>query len=76
VTDQLAPVAAARRLGVSVRTLDRYVADGRLTPTGRTAGGHRRFDVEAVDRLKAELDEQTPPPPPIRPPTPTELPGP
>lgn len=64
----LTPQAAADRLGVSVRTLSRYVADGLLTPS-RTRGGHRRFDAAEIDRVRAELaggafDRPAPPPRP------------
>lgn len=48
----LSPAEAAARLGVSTRTLRRYIADGKLTPVDRTPGGHGRFDPEHVDRLK------------------------
>jgi excisionase family DNA binding protein len=70
MTDKLTASAAAGRLGVSVRTLSRYVAEGLLSPS-RTAGGHRRFDPGTVDRLKAILDAAEPQRPP---PQPTELP--
>lgn len=66
----LTPRAAAERLGVSGRTLTRYVSDGLLAPE-RTSGGHRRFDEVQVDRLKADLRAKRPPSPP---PQPTELP--
>ena len=42
---------AADRLGVSVRQLDRYVADGLIAPLRATPRGRRQFDSEAVDRL-------------------------
>jgi len=45
---------AARRLGVSVRTAQLWVEDGRLR-AWKTPGGHRRILVESVDRL---IDEQ------------------
>ncbi len=44
---------AAELLGVSVDTLRRWAADGRL-PTERTAGGQRVVPIEAVSRLLAE----------------------
>lgn len=72
MSDQLTASAAAQRLGISVRTLTRYVDAGRLAPE-RTAGGHRRFDAETVDRLKRELAAAPPQRPP---PQPTELPPP
>lgn len=61
---KLTPNAAATRLGVSIRTLSRYVDDGLLTPE-RTRGGHRRFDSAEIDRVRDQLN----------PPEPTELPG-
>jgi excisionase family DNA binding protein len=44
---------AASLLGVSVRTLDRYVSRGLITPT-RTPGGHRRFASADVTALLTE----------------------
>jgi excisionase family DNA binding protein len=46
----ISPAAAADVLGVSVRTLDRYVERGLLHPL-YTPGGHRRFDPAEVDHL-------------------------
>ncbi|WP_326837834.1 MerR family transcriptional regulator [Amycolatopsis rhabdoformis] len=40
----------ARRTGVSVRTIRFYCDEGVLEPA-RSAGGHRRFDAGAVERL-------------------------
>lgn len=45
---------AARLLGVSVRTAQLWVEDGRLR-AWKTPGGHRRILVESVERL---VDEQ------------------
>ena len=45
---------AARLLGISVRTAQLWVEEGRLR-AWKTPGGHRRILVESVDRL---LDEQ------------------
>jgi excisionase family DNA binding protein len=50
VTTPLTAAQAATLLGVSVRTLDRYIEQGRITPK-RTPGGHRRFDPADVIRL-------------------------
>ena len=47
---------AARALGVNVRTLQRWVREGSVTPDLTTAGGHHRFDV---DRLRVQLDDLT-----------------
>lgn len=62
---------AAERLGVSRRTLGRYVAERLIAPE-RTGGGHLRFDAETVDQLAEQLAESIPSQPP---PKPTELPG-
>jgi DNA-binding transcriptional MerR regulator len=41
----------ARATGLTVRTLHHYDAIGLLTPSGRTSGGHRRYDESDVARL-------------------------
>jgi DNA-binding transcriptional MerR regulator len=43
---------AARRIGVAVRTLQKWVEDGLVSPDLVTPGGHMRWDV---DRLRDEL---------------------
>lgn len=43
---------AAKRLGVSRRTLQRWATNGLVTPDLTTPGGHYRWDVE---RLRAEI---------------------
>jgi excisionase family DNA binding protein len=45
--------AAARALGVSASTLRLWASEGRV-PHVRTAGGHRRFNPEALRRWLAE----------------------
>lgn len=48
--EYLTPAQAARRLGISARTLWRYQDAGRIAPV-RLPSGHRRFlasDVEAL----------------------------
>lgn len=50
-TEQLTAQQTADRLGVSTRTLSRYVAAGLITPRRRTPRGPRLFlaaDVEAL----------------------------
>jgi excisionase family DNA binding protein len=43
----------AKELGVSLRTVQRWVADGVIEPKLRTAGGHGRYDAdEARDQLR------------------------
>jgi excisionase family DNA binding protein len=49
---------AARRLGVNLRTLQRWASDGLITPDWITPGGHMRWNV---DRLLGEI-KQLPPP--------------
>jgi putative resolvase len=46
----LTPQEASRRLGVSVRTLTRWEAEGRISPR-RTPTGHRRYDQAEIDAL-------------------------
>ncbi len=54
--DRLLPISdAAKLLGVSITTLRRWEADGRLVPV-RTAAGHRRYDLS---KLKPELFHTT-----------------
>ena len=48
----------AARLRVSVSTVRRYLAKGRLTGY-RTDGGHRRIETASVERLWAETVGQT-----------------
>lgn len=58
---------AARRLGVSVRTLDRMMVPGHpvpLLPATRTpVGGRRRYDPEDVERIRREAGQRVVPPP-------------
>ena len=42
---------AAKRLGVSVRTIDRWKADGRLVPITRSQSRQQRFSSRDVDAL-------------------------
>lgn len=45
---------AAKLKGVSVSTLRRWEAEGKLVPE-RTASGHRRYDIAKLIGIKAEL---------------------
>ena len=45
----------AARLGVSQATVSRAVAKGLLRPALITPGGHRRFSLEDVEALAADL---------------------
>ena len=50
----------ARELGLSLRTVQRMVASGRIRPDLVTDGGHHRYDVE---RVKKDLQKREGPPP-------------
>lgn len=50
---QLLPIGdAAAELGVTPRTLQRWEEAGLIRPE-RTLGGHRRYPVEEIERVKA-----------------------
>lgn len=52
--EDLLPVGdVARMLGVSVPTIRRWEAEGKISGT-RTLGGQRRFARSEVERVKAE----------------------
>jgi excisionase family DNA binding protein len=53
----LTPAEAARRLGVSTWTLNRWERDGTLSAY-RTPGGQRRFRTADIEALAAARDEQ------------------
>lgn len=40
----------ARRLGVGFRTVQRWIAAGKITPTWTTPGGRYRWDLDDVRR--------------------------
>jgi hypothetical protein len=46
----------ARALGLSVRSIQRYVATGKLTPDLITPGRHWRWDVDRVRQALASPD--------------------
>ncbi|MCB9441128.1 MAG: helix-turn-helix domain-containing protein [Mycolicibacterium sp.] len=45
---------AAERAGVSVRTLRRWIATGKL-PARRTGGGYLRIRIDDIDALSVEV---------------------
>ena len=47
----------ARELGISTRTVARYVREGLLAPNEVTLGGHYRWDIEDVRQQIRELRE-------------------
>lgn len=42
---------AARKAGVSVQSVQNYIMLGLLRPAGKTPGGRRLFDQQAVERI-------------------------
>ena len=52
-TDSLTTKEVARLLRVSEATVKRWADDGRLHPE-KTAGGHRRFGIQAIAHLRRE----------------------
>ena len=48
---------AARAVGVSVRTLQRWVREGLIKPTGKTAGGHNRWSIQDLRAQIKALNE-------------------
>jgi DNA-binding transcriptional MerR regulator len=48
----------AKELGLSLRTIQRYIAGGVITPEFRTAGGHTRWDLDSVREQLRKLHEQ------------------
>lgn len=61
----LTPGQAARMLGVSPKTVNRWANDGRI-PCAVTLGGHRRFRADVVRAVAASMgvDEEAEAPPP------------
>lgn len=50
----------ARELNISRRTLQRWLEDGIVEPSERTAGGHYRWDVHQVrEQVRRHLDEDS-----------------
>jgi excisionase family DNA binding protein len=53
----LTPGQAARMLGVSPKTVNRWATDGRI-PCAMTLGGHRRFRVDVIRSVAASMGLQ------------------
>jgi excisionase family DNA binding protein len=59
MTDELSPRGAAERLGATTRTVQRWIASGRLP--ARRVGGRWRVAIDAIDALaKASLPGRAP----------------
>lgn len=50
----LTPGQAARVLGVSPKTVNRWANDGRI-PCAMTLGGHRRFRAEVIQAVATSM---------------------
>ena len=55
----LTPGQAARMLGVSPKTVNRWATDGRI-PCAVTLGGHRRFRLDVIQSVAATMGLQDP----------------
>ena len=55
----LTPGQAARILGVSPKTVNRWATDGRI-PCAMTLGGHRRFRVDVIRSVAVSMGLQDP----------------
>ncbi len=53
----MTPAEVAALFRVSPKTVARWSRAGKLTAL-RTLGGHRRFKMEEVEALRAEVDER------------------
>lgn len=53
----MTPAEVAALFRVSPKTVARWSRAGRLTAL-RTLGGHRRFRIEEVQALRAEVDQR------------------
>ena len=54
----LSPGQAARLLGVSPKTVNRWANEGRI-PCAVTLGGHRRFRVEVIRAVATTMGVET-----------------
>jgi excisionase family DNA binding protein len=60
VSDRLLSTGeAAKALGLSRRSMTRWVTDGSITPALVTPGGHLRWDVEDLRAQLARLHERS-----------------
>src|SRR3546814_12186839 len=48
--------AAAKAIGVSFRTLQRWEQSGRLVPASRSDGGHARYSTEQVESCREKSE--------------------
>jgi excisionase family DNA binding protein len=55
----LTPGQAARMLGVSPKTVNRWATDGRI-PCAMTLGGHRRFRADVIRSVASSMGLEDP----------------
>jgi excisionase family DNA binding protein len=55
----LTPGQAARMLGVSPKTVNRWATDGRI-PCAMTLGGHRRFRTDVIRSVAVSMGLEDP----------------
>lgn len=55
----LSPIEFRRRLGISIRTLQRWKADGFVTPAWYTVHGHARYTEAQVEELRHRAAAET-----------------
>src|SRR6478672_2016761 len=66
MTDELSPSQAAARIGATTRSVQRWIASGRLP--ARRVGGRWRVASDAIDAFTARDDSRrTDPPPTVTP---------
>jgi DNA-binding transcriptional MerR regulator len=58
VAELVTTTQAARELGISARSLSRWVKDGALEPDLTTPGGHYRWEVGRLRQQLRELRKQ------------------
>lgn len=53
--EPITPAGLARYLGVTLRTVQRWMADKRIKPTFVTYGRHARFSPESAKAIKKKM---------------------
>jgi hypothetical protein len=56
----LSTAAFAQAAGVTIRTIERHMASGKLTPDHYTPGGHARFSPTQVEQLQCRAPKEQP----------------
>jgi predicted site-specific integrase-resolvase len=56
----------SRATGISVRTLRRWLKDGKIPEAPRDRNNHRIFDKQAIKQIMAYVNKVTPPTQPLQ----------